>query len=147
MQSFLRYPGGKSRAGVQKKIMDRFPDFSSYRECFAGGAGIFFALPRMESRWINDVNPGLIAVYEALRDRPDDFIEACAAIEPARDDEPLAPAKDGKPLYNARLKAVFDSFKNDESMDQALRYLFVNRTMTIAGCTFQILRGGTEPYC
>ena len=125
----LRYPGGKSRAGIQRKIMDRFPLFSSLREPFAGGAGIFFALPPMPNRWINDINPGLVAVYTALRDRPDGFIRSCRAIAPAREGEALAPARDGKALYNARLKGVFDSFKDDGGMDQALRYLFINRTV------------------
>ena len=129
VDGFARYPGGKSRAGVRDKILSRFPLFSEYRECFCGGAGIFFCLPSMPNRWINDINPGLIAVYLALRDRPQEFIKSCKAIEPAKDDEPLTSAKGGKDLYNARLKEVFDSFKDNEEMDQALRYLFVNRTV------------------
>jgi DNA adenine methylase len=129
IKTMLRYPGGKSRAGVRDKILSRFPVFTSYREIFVGGGGIYFALPTMPSRWINDINPGLISLYLALRDRTDSFIKSCEEIEPAKDGEPLAPAKGGKALYNGRLKGVFDKFKDDEEMDQALRYLFVNRTV------------------
>ena len=38
----LRYPGGKTRA--IKQILPFIPTFKEYREPFAGGASVFFAL-------------------------------------------------------------------------------------------------------
>ncbi len=75
-----------------------------------------------------------MAVYEALRDRPEEFIYRCRTIEPATDDEPQTPAgpRGGQPK-NARMQAIFDSFKLNEEMDQALRYYFLNRVIHGSG--------------
>lgn len=136
MRSPFRYPGGKTRKHVQEKILRRIPArFGEYREGFVGGGGIFFAIPtdRVEKRWINDLNDPLIAVYKALRDRPEEFIASCREIEPAKEGEPTVKSKEtskeGSKEYNARLKAVFDQFVDDEDMDAALRYFYLNRTI------------------
>ena len=126
----LRYPGGKSSKSVASRIMLMFPEYSEIRIPFVGGGGIFFHLhPGDHPVWINDINPGLMAVYEALKNRPHKFISKCREIKPDSGEDPLVPAKDGKALYNGRLKALFDEFKGDEEMDQALRYFFINRTV------------------
>ena len=116
MQSIFRYPGGKTKASVQQWIgAHKPPGVKEYREPFVGGGGIFFSLTAtaFEDRWINDKHPGLVAVYEALRDRPDDFIAKCRAIAPASDDDPLTEVgpRGGKPT-NARLQKVFDDLKH-----------------------------------
>ena len=136
MKSPFRYPGGKTRKHVQNKILRHIPSkFNEYREGFVGGGGIFFAIPtdRVNKRWINDMNGSLIAVYEALRDSPDDFIASCRAIEPVKEGEATVKSKktsnkDSKE-YNSRLKSVFDKFVEDETMDAALRYFYINRTV------------------
>jgi DNA adenine methylase len=106
----LRYPGGKFH--LRQRILRHAPaDCQEFREPFVGGGHIFFAVQpgRFPRRWINDVDPDLIAVYRALRDRPADFIAACRAIKPARD--------------------IFDKFVAGEgAADPALRYYFINRT-------------------
>ncbi len=90
MQSFLRYPGGKSRRSIQQLILGHAPqDYREYREPFCGGAGLFFAVPASKQRWLNDMNTHLIAVYLALRDRPQEFIELCRSIAPARPGDPM----------------------------------------------------------
>ena len=134
MQSILRYPGGKTKRSIQDQILARAPsEFAEYREPFVGGGGIFFAIPpyAVKKRWINDINPGLVAVYEALRDRPDEFIQRCRGIQTAKPGEPeVYPRKNSKgKKYNARLKSCFDNFLKDENGDQALRYFFLNRTV------------------
>ena len=131
MKSIFRYPGGKSKPAVQNKILNFFPkDITEYRESFVGGGGIFFAFNPIENRWINDLDKNLIQVYLALRDRPENFINNCRAIEPEKKGEPLASTKPGgKEIYNARLKKWFEHFSENENCDQALRYFFVNRTV------------------
>ena len=134
IQSPFRYPGGKSKSNVQKKIFSRFPnEFKEYREPFIGGGGIFFAVnpQAVEKRWINDINPDLVAVYKALAERPDEFIAMCKKIPAMQPGEPEVYPREtstGK-KYNKRLKDIFDSVKYDEKCDPAFRYFFVNRTV------------------
>ena len=131
MKSIFRYPGGKSKPAIQKTILKYVPqDIKEYREPFVGGGGIFFAMPEVETRWINDLNKNLIEVYKALQERPEEFIKKCREIEPEKKVEPLVSTKPGgKAIYNARLKEWFDFFAENENCDQALRYYFVNRTV------------------
>lgn len=121
--NIFRYPGGKSKANIRNWILAQMPpDTLEYREPFVGGGGVFFAVNTQLRRWINDRHSGLIAVYKAVK-RNDGFIETCKQIKAAKSNEPL----DGR--YNARLKRIFETFKQDEEMDPALRYFFLNRTV------------------
>lgn len=137
MKSIFRYPGGKTKKGIQDWILQHKPrGVVNYREAFVGGGGVFWGMkPRdFQSAWLNDRHEGLIAVYEAMRDRPEEFIAKCREIEPPRDDDPVTDigVRGGEPK-NARLKAVFDSLKLNTDCDQALRYYFVNRTVHGSG--------------
>lgn len=136
MRSPLRYPGGKTKKSIQKKILSYLPaNFSEYREPFVGGGGIYFAIPTniTNKRWINDINSGLVSFYDAMISRPNEFIAQCKEIEPAKEGEPLVLSREGSSpnskKYNARLKAKFDELKYNEECDQALRYFFINRTV------------------
>ena len=126
----FRYPGGKSKKSIVNTILGFFPqNFKEYREPFVGGGGIFFNIPTFVPRWINDIDQNLISVYFALRDRPEEFIKLCRSIKPQEKGEKLTSAKpNGKKIYNARLKAVFDELLSNPNSDPALKYLFVNRT-------------------
>jgi len=141
MNSIFRYPGGKSRKGILNKIKNKMPDsYDEFREPFVGGGGLFFSLPAKGKRWINDMHPGLISVYKALRYKSKDFIAKCEEIAPEQIGEPLVASQEGgKELYNSRLKKVFDKFKLDEEMDQALRYFFLNRTVWMGRVNYKIL--------
>ena len=99
-----------------------------------GGGGIFFHLADPGKRWINDKHEGLIEVYRALAERPNEFIRKCREIEPVREDDPLTESgpRGGKPT-NARLRAIFRNICLNEDADQALRYYFVNRTVHGSG--------------
>lgn len=133
----LRYPGGKAK--VQKKILAHAPaDFSEYREPFVGGGGIFFGIDPVGQRWINDIHPGLIAVYQALRDRPLEFIKICKDI-PAHQagEKEVSTKKDGK-KYNERLGKIFEQVKLNKDCDQAFRYFFVNRTVWMGRVNYDI---------
>jgi DNA adenine methylase len=117
---------------VRQLILDKMPgDILEYREPFVGGGGVFFGLGRSCKAWLNDIHPGLMAVYCAMRDRPSAFLRACRAIKPQADEEIVPP-----PIYNHRLKAIFEGFARDTSMDPALRYFFLNRTVWVGRVTY-----------
>lgn len=123
----MRYPGGKSR--VQEKILKYAPDeYTEYREPFVGGGGVFFGVSPKKKRWINDRHPGLIAVYKALRNRPDTFIRKCEKIKPMLPGEPEVPTRKAGKLYNKRLGEKFQELLKDKR-DPALSYFFINRTV------------------
>jgi DNA adenine methylase len=131
MRSIFRYPGGKTK--VADWILAHMPDGTAeYREAFVGGGGVFFALnpSRVARRWINDKNEGLISVYRALAERPEEFIERCRQVAKASPDEPLTePGENGNGRYPRRLLEEFNRIKLNEDEDPAYRYLFVNRTV------------------
>mgnify|MGYP001594517405 FL=1 len=122
----FRYPGGKRKA--IRKITNRMPNFvREIREPFVGGGSFFFAIPTDVKRWINDIHPGLISVYTALRDNKEEFIKKCRDIKPAsRDDFKVLI---GKTLQNKRLYDKFQEMVKDRDKDQALSYFFINRTV------------------
>lgn len=140
MKGIFRYPGGKTRPEVRKWILGYRPDgVREYREPFVGGGGIFFGVQGVERRWINDRHEGLVAVYAALRDRPEEFIAACREISPASPgDERTGGGERGGQPVNARLKAVFDRLAFDPDADPALRYFFVNRTVFAGRVNYDI---------
>lgn len=131
IKGIFRYPGGKSKKSVREKILSRFPDnYSEFRDVMVGGGGIFFAIDTSINRWINDVDPYLMSVYFALKDRSDEFIKTCQVILPHQKDEALVSIKPGgKVIHNYRLKSKFDFFAKNEKCDPALRYFFIHRTV------------------
>ena len=125
----FRFPGGKRKGGIIEKILSKAPKlYSEFREPFVGG-GIFWKIDINVPRWINDIDSDLMFVYSALKNRPDDFIKSCREIEPPQEGESLTSSKGGKPLYNARLKKVFDEMVKNKENDPALSYFFINRTV------------------
>jgi len=125
--TIIRYPGAKGSKSVREKILERAPrHFKEYREPFCGGLGIGFAIGQDKKRWINDMDEGLISVYRALKERPTAFIAKCKEI-PCLSPEEKNPTT-GKEQQKSRLREVFEQMRNDESIDLALRWFFVNRT-------------------
>ena len=127
-RGIFRYPGGKSR--VVYKIISRMPNFiREMREPFVGGGSVFFAMPLDAKRWINDIHPGLIAVYKALRDSPEAFIKKCRDILPIQMGELEVSTKKNGKKYNQRLGAKFQELVDNKDTDPALSYFFINRTV------------------
>ncbi len=65
-KSPFRYPGGKFYA---LKHIIPFLDVvkhDEYREPFVGGGSVFFGKKKVESNWINDIEPEIINVYDQL---------------------------------------------------------------------------------
>jgi len=112
-------------------------DTVEYREAFLGGGGVFFSLPGINKVWLNDLNQPLMEVYTAFRDRPEEFIKLCRSISAAVVGEEEISTKGTGKAYNARLGKLFEAFKYDEGMDQALRYLFLNRTVWAGRVTYE----------
>src|SRR5690606_15946162 len=81
-------------------------------ECFVGGGSTFFAMPTTVRRWINDLNRPLMAVYTALRDRPEKFIELCRGYV---SDDPDT------------MRRNFVALLHDDLADEAVRYFVLNR--------------------
>lgn len=130
MKSIFRYPGGKSKTEIANWILSFMPaDTQAYRETMVGGGGIFWRVP-VKRRWINDLHPGLMSVYTALRDRPEKFIAQCREVRPARSsDRQTKSGKNGGSTKNARLLSLFNELKDDaKKTDPAFRYFFLNRT-------------------
>lgn len=134
----LRYPGGKTKAEVRRKILACAPlRVTEYREAFVGGGGIFFGIDdyfqvfnKPKSKWINDLDTDLISVYLALRDNPSEFIAKCKAVlpmQPGEDEVFPTPNSSGQKV-NRRLKEQFDRCIADTTIDPAFSYFFVNRT-------------------
>lgn len=69
MARLIRCHGGK---GKSPELLDFFPiePITSYCEPFAGGAGLFWMLPTSIKRYLNDIDPVLIALYKEARDNP-----------------------------------------------------------------------------
>lgn len=130
VRSPFRYPGGKSK--VADLLLKYMPSGTlEYREPFVGGGGVFFGLApnRVQRRWINDLNTPLVSVYRAFKDRPDEFIKLCRTVAPHGVGEEEVSTKGTGKKYNKRLGELFESYKYNEEMDQALRYFFINRTV------------------
>jgi DNA adenine methylase len=134
----FRYPGGKTKA--KNRIFQRFPKtFREYREPCVGGGSIYFHVDTRLKRWINDINPHLISVYVALRDRSEDFIAQCREIEPAKPGESVTATRTGgKEKYNARLKEVFDRMISESNVDPALKFYFINRTVWMGRVNYKL---------
>jgi DNA adenine methylase len=125
MLSIFRYPGGKSK--VRSRILSLAPDtYAEYREPFVGGGGVFFGVPPIP-RWINDKHSGVVAVYRALRDRPEEFIEQCRAIPTAIECFPGTGKGRGHAFHADELERRFSEYVVSESENEALRYFVLQR--------------------
>ncbi|NTV28736.1 MAG: DNA adenine methylase [Candidatus Omnitrophica bacterium] len=65
----FRYPGGKFYA-LKHILPFLLPvDHDEYREPFLGGGNVFFALPKVEFNWLNDLEQDLMETYSVIADR------------------------------------------------------------------------------
>jgi DNA adenine methylase len=136
MISPLRYPGGKAK--VVQQILNHFPKkFDEFREPCVGGGSVFLQVAQQglcDRIWISDIHYGLMKFWDALKQRPSEFISMCKAILPMQPGEPVGPVgPNGGAPKNARLQSLFDSVKLDEDCDQAFRYFVVNRMVHGSG--------------
>ena len=118
LKSPLRYPGGKSR--VAKRLIRHIPPHRGYCEVMVGGGGVFFAKPKAEANWINDLQPGLYAFYKALRDYPEEFVEFA-----------LAQQGDLQELFDywAGRRDLMEAKGDERLVERAVQYYYLNRTV------------------
>jgi DNA adenine methylase len=119
LRSPLRYPGGKTR--VAKMLSQFIPEHTDYREIFAGGAAIFFHKPLVEKNWINDLQPGLHALWVTLRDELPRFARLCRR-EHKKD---ILKLRDQ--WYGDR--ELMEASGDEQLLDRAFQYYFINRTV------------------
>lgn len=110
INSPFRYAGGKFYA--RKLILEHIPEHTCYIEPFAGGASIFFAKPKTEKNWLNDIDDNLINCFTIIRDSPEELIGRLK-------DEVATKER------HAYYKNIFEP---KTTLDRAVRWFYLNRT-------------------
>lgn len=111
MNSPFRYAGGKFYA--RKLILEYVPpNHSHYVEPFAGGASIFFAKPKAENSWLNDVDEELVNCFTIIRDNPEGLIKGL----------------DGEGASKERHSYFKNEFQAHTNLERAIRWFYLNRT-------------------
>lgn len=123
INSPFRYAGGKFYA--RKLILDYVPQHANYIEIFAGGASIFFAKPKVEDNWLNDIDQNLVNCYEIIKNLPHELIYALK----------------GEVATKERHAFYKNEFKPQNDVELAVRWFYLNRTsysgiMNIKNCYF-----------
>lgn len=73
-----------SKRQPRNSIIARIPNHTCYAEPFAGGAWVYFGKEPSPVEVINDVNGDLIAMYRAIKSKPEEFYEALWYMFPSR---------------------------------------------------------------
>jgi DNA adenine methylase len=110
INSPFRYAGGKFYA--RKLILDFIPQHSDYLEPFAGGGSIFFAKDKVNTNWLNDIDPELINCYEIIRDAPNELIEQLKDEQATKE----------------RHKYYKNEYQPTNDLERATRWYYLNRT-------------------
>ena len=119
LKSPLRYPGGKSR--VAKRLLEHAPGHADYREIFAGGAAMFFHKPLAQASWINDLHPGLYALYVTLRDDFDAFAGECRKLDGNR--------REQFDYWAFGRRDLMDAAGDGHLLERAVQFYYLNRTV------------------
>lgn len=110
INSPFRYAGGKFYA--RNLILEHVFPHSYYIEPFAGGASIFFAKPKIERNWLNDIDGALINTYLTIRDRAEELIEFL----------------NGEKATKERHTYYKNEFIPTNKLEEAARWFYLNRT-------------------
>jgi DNA adenine methylase len=117
---------------VAKRLCRYIPPHTEYREPFVGGGAIFFYKPKVAKSWINDLHPGLYALWCTLRDHFDEFAQLCQAQDPS----------DLRGAFNYWIDR-FDLMKalgDNHLVERAVQYYFINRTVWTGRVVFDPAR-------
>lgn len=119
IKSPLRYPGGKSRAIHQLKLL--LPkEFDEYREPFVGGGSLFIYLKQKQPElkvWINDLNPELYYFWKYAKIDSEKLAKEVAKIKKRR--------TNGQRLFNELVNVKVNELTKFE---RAIRFFILNRT-------------------
>ncbi|SRR6266498_1706012 len=123
IKSPLRYPGGKSRAIQQMKLL--LPEeLEEYREPFVGGGSFFIYLKQLQPNlriWINDLNPELYYFWKYAQI---DSVKLANEVAKVKKNK-----KDGQDLFTELLNVNVSLLTEFE---RAVRFLVLNR-ITFSG--------------
>ncbi len=123
IKSPLRYPGGKSRAVLQMRLL--LPkEFEEYREPFVGGGSFFIYLRQVYPKlkiWINDLNPELYLFWKWAQINSEKLAEETWKIKSKR--------KNGQELFQ---ELVNVKLENLSELERAVRFFVLNR-ITFSG--------------
>lgn len=101
MGALVRYHGGKVR--IADKIVGLFPGHDCYVEPFGGGGAVLLSKPRARLEVYNDLDGDMVALFRAVRDRPQELARAVALTPYSREEFELSLAlADGDDLVRAR---------------------------------------------
>jgi len=67
VRSPFRYPGGKFYAIKYLERIWEKAAHDEYREPFVGGGQVFFAKPKVQFNWLNDVFADLVNAYRVIQ--------------------------------------------------------------------------------
>ncbi|MEM9609949.1 MAG: DNA adenine methylase [Actinomycetota bacterium] len=90
MKPPIRYYGGKAK--LAPWLAQLMPELPVYVEVFAGSAAVLMARRRVRHEVINDADGNVVSFFRALRDHPDELIEALRLTPYARDEFKAAQA-------------------------------------------------------
>lgn len=109
----LRYPGGKYYVlGAIRRFWEGVVH-DEYREPFVGGGAVFFAKPKVQFNWINDVDAQLINTYRVMS-------------SPGRRSQ-LVSMLSCETATKERWREMFE-FVAKTPLEKAYRYYYLNRT-------------------
>lgn len=115
----LRYPGGKTQLAPFVSDLLRTNDLQRgvYAEPFAGGAGLAWRLllsGQVGEVWINDIDPCIYALWDAILNSSEELCERIAEIAITMDE------------WHLQRSILMDN--SAQSLDRAFATLFMNRT-------------------
>ena len=113
---FLKWAGGKRELASQ--IIEKFgPSDGRYFEPFVGAGAILFTNPSKIGNVIGDLNTELITTYRAIRDTPNQVVEALKEMPQAKDDFYRVRALDRDPQF----------LRDGNHWEIAARMIYLNR--------------------
>ena len=81
-RTVIKYPGAKWR--IADWIIGHMPDHKSYIEPYFGSGAVFFRKPASRIETINDLDKGIVNLFECIRENPDRLAELIAATPYSR---------------------------------------------------------------
>jgi DNA adenine methylase len=116
----VKWAGGKSRLLAQLlPLLPSGAELMRHVEPFVGGAALFFAR-RPERALLCDINPALIATYEAVRDHVHDLIEHLSRLA----DEHRLTA--GRAYYHVRER--YNRARKLSAAERGALFIYLNKT-------------------
>ncbi len=116
VKPFIRWAGGKQNLIEEIYSYLNFDNVGRYFEPFLGGAS-FFLKGNFNQSFLSDLNPNLINCYEQIKKDPESIYNGLK--------EYRTPVHESK-YYSVREE--FNKHNGDQTLDQAIRFIFLNRT-------------------